>query len=124
MAGSKKYFAYTTNAGDVYALLADESNTEAVNGSANDLLANATVKYWLPRNVRPRAAVYGNTAGTRTIRCYCLTGTIFNDVQSVTPSITDPIAGSGSLNLIRLEPERIRLLPVGEDSGLNDGDDT
>lgn len=124
MAGSKKYFAYQTDSGDVFAVLADESNTEAVNGSTNDLLANATVKYWIPKNLKTRRAIYANSDGTRQISCVCLTQTIYNGVQSAVPSITDPIAGTGTLNLIRLEPERIRLLPVGEDSGLNDGDAT
>ena len=124
MAGSKKYFVYTTDDGEDYAILADESNTEAVNGGTQDFVAGLSVKYHLPRNVRPRAAVYGNAAGTRTIRCYCLTQTIYSGVVAGTPTITDPIAGSGNLSLIRLEPEKIRLLPVEFDTGLQDGDAT
>lgn len=124
MAGSKKYFAYETDGGDIFAILADESNTESVNGSTNDLLANATVKYWLPKNLKPRRAVYSNAAGTRQISCICLTQTIYNGVQGAVPSITDPITGVGTLTLTRLEPERIRLLPIGEDTGLDDGDAT
>lgn len=124
MAGSKKFFIYTTDGGDDFALLADESNTEAVNSSTGDYGASSTVKYTLPGNIRPRAAIYSNSDKTRNIRCYALTQTIYNGIPSTTASITDPVAGSGTLTLTRLEPERIKLLPVAVDTGLNDGDAT
>lgn len=124
MAGSKKYFVYTTDSGTDFALLADESNTEAVNGSTQDFVASLAIQFQLPRNITPRAAIYQNAAGTRTIRCYCLTQAIYNGLTAAVPTITDPISGSGTLNLVRLEPERITLLPVAADTGLIDGDDT
>lgn len=124
MAGSKKFFVYTTDQGDDFAILADESNTEAVNGATQDFVAGLAVAYTLPGNIRPRAAVYQNADKTRTIRCYALTQTIYNGIVSSVPTITDPIAGTGTLTLSRLEPEKIKLLPVAGDSGLNDGDAT
>lgn len=124
MAGSKKFFVYTTDQGDDFALLADESNTEAVNGSTQDFIAGLSILYTIPGNVRPRAAVYQNADKTRTIRCYALTPTIYNGVIANAPTITDPIAGTGTLSLSRLEPEKIKLLPTAADSGLNDGDAT
>lgn len=123
MAGSKKWFVYTTDQGDDFAILADESNTEALNAGTQDYASGVTITYSLPKNVRPRAAVYSNADGTRTIRCYALTQTIYNGALAGVPTITDPIAG-GTLSLSRLEPERIKLLPIAADTGLTDGDAT
>jgi hypothetical protein len=124
MAGSKKWFVYTTDQGDDFALLADESNTEAVNGGTQDFTATLAVRYSLPGNIKPRAAVYASPDGSRTIRCYALTQTIYNGIIGSVATITDPIAGTGTLNLIRLEPETVKLLPVAADTGLDDGDAT
>ena len=123
MAGSRKWFIYTTDFGDDFALNLDESNTEAINGSTQDYISGTTVLNALPRNFRPRAAVYQNAAGTRTIRCVALTNTIYSGVLTNAPTITDPIDG-GTLTLKRLEPEKVRLLPIPNDTGLTDGDAT
>lgn len=123
MAGSKKWFIYTDDRGTNYGLLADESNTEALNAGNQDYIDGTTIIAALPKNIRPRAAVYGNAAGTREIRCYALTQTILNGALANQPTITDPIDG-GNLVLKRLEPERIKLLPIAADTGLTDGDAT
>lgn len=124
MAGSKKYFVYTTDAGTDFALLADESNTEAVNAGENDYADGVSIIYELPRNVTPRRAIYANAAKTRRITCYPLTTTIYEGIPAGVPSITDPIAGTGTLTLVALEPETIKRLPIALDTGLNDGDAT
>lgn len=126
MAGSRKWFVYTDDLGSVYALNLDESNTEAVNGGTNDLIAGAVVADALPRNVKPREVFYTNTERTRTIRCVALTPTIYSGVIAGTAgaTISDPIAGgTATLGLIRANGER-RRLPVPLDTGLNDGDAT
>lgn len=123
MAGSLKWFVYTTDLGDDYALKLDESNTEAVNGGTQDFLNDGTVVYALPRNLVPRKAFYSNADGSRVISCVCLTEAIYDGVPTNLRSITDPIAGTGTLNLVRVRPERITL-PFGNDTGLNDGDAT
>lgn len=124
MAGSKKWFVYTTDQGDDFALLADESNTEALNGATQDFVPGLTLRYAVPRNIEPRAAVYTNLEGTRTIRCYALTQSIYNNIANNAQTIDDPITQGGTLALARLEPERIRLLPIAADTGLDDGDAT
>jgi len=124
MAGSKKYFVYTTDAGEDFALLADESNTEAVSAGVQDYADGVVIQYELPRNVQPRFAEYQNAAGTRKIKCYALTQAIYNGVVVGVPTITDPIAGTGTLSLRRLVPERLRRLPIALDTGLTDGDAT
>lgn len=123
MAGSLKYFQYTTDGGDIFALLADESNVEATGGSGSDYDVDATVEYHIPRNVKPRYAVYSNAAKTRNIKIPIMTAAGYN---ALAPggTITDPIAGTGTLVLTRKVPERIALLPIEADTGLTDGDAT
>lgn len=122
MAGSNKWFVYTTDTGEDFALYADESNTEAVNGSTQDYLNDGTAIYALPRNVRPRYALYQNADRSRSIKCIALTTTIYNGVPENARTITDPIGG-GTLTLRRIRPEVITL-PFGVDTGLTDGDAT
>lgn len=124
MAGSKKYFVYTLDDGSDFALLADESNTEAVNGGTQDYADGVTIRYTLPKNVVPRRLIYANAARTRKITCYALTQTIFNGAPGAVPTITDPIAGVGSLSLIQIKPESLKQLPIALDTGLDDGDAT
>lgn len=121
MAGSRKWFIYTDDAGVDYAINLDESNTEALNASENPYTSTGT-KAALPRNIKPREIFYSNAARTRTIRCVALTQTIY--AAAITGSvgtITDPIAGTGTLALSRANGER-RRIPTPLDTGLDDGD--
>lgn len=124
MAGSKKYFVYTTDEGDDFALLADESNTEAVNGGTQDYADGVAITYELPRNIKPRRAIYANANKTRKVTCYALTSAIYTGIPAGAPTITDPIAGTGTLSLVSLIPESMKRLPISIDTGLNDGDAT
>lgn len=125
MAGSLKYFIYTANDGEQFALLADESNVEATSGTTVDYLDATAIPYWLPPNVQPRSAVYSSADGTRNIVIPIMTQALFVGIQGgATPTITDPIAGTGDLTLTRLTPEIITRLPKGIDTGLLDGDAT
>lgn len=122
MAGSKKYFVYRTDNGTEFALLADESNTEAVNSLVNDYADGVSIIYELPRNLKPRKLVYANAQGTRKISCYALTPEIFAGAPIAIPTIPDPIAGSGTLSLIDTVPETRKRFPISIDTGINDGD--
>ena len=121
MAGSLKWFVYTTDAGTDFALYRDESNLEAVNGATGDYAASETIVNALPRNIRPRVLVYENTAGTVRREIPALTTTIYN---AATPAatITDQVSGD-TLALVRKVGEVIRL-PKAADTGLTDGDAT
>lgn len=124
MAGSNKWFVYTTDDGTDFAIKQDESNTEAVNGATQDYVAAVSIKYSLPSNVSPRRAYYRSTDGKRTISCVALTQTIYSGIPANVSSITDPISPPAVLSLIRIRPEVIRNLPFAGDTGLDDGDDT
>lgn len=125
MAGSIKWFVYTDDNGTDFAIKLDESNTEAVNGNTQDLIAGAVVPNALPRNIKPRQVRYTNAARTRTIRVTVLTPTIMSGViAGGVPTIPDPIAGGGAtLGLISVKGEQ-RTYPIPLDTGLDDGDAT
>lgn len=119
MAGSLKYFVYTGNDGFAFAILRDESNMEAINGTVGDYPDAGTVKYVLPRNIKPRYVEFGNTAGTIRRRIVCLTEAIF-DAYLGGETFDDETSGE-TLRLVRKAGEVISL-PKGIDTGLNDGD--
>lgn len=123
MAGSNKWFVYTTDDGTDFAIQQDESNTEAINGATKDYVAGVAIRYALPRNVRPRRAYYRSPDGFRTITAVALTQTIYNGLTGDATSINDPI-DDGILRLVRIRPEIITRLPFANDTGLIDGDET
>lgn len=122
MAGSVKWFVYTTDSGDDFAIKRDESNTEAVNAGTQDFPAVPPTQYALPRNVKPRELVYSNAARTITRKVVALTAAIFGNAETGAPTITDQVSGE-TLTLFRKEGEIIAL-PFGVDTGLIDGDAT
>lgn len=124
MAGSIKWFVYTDDAGEDWAIKRDESNTEAVNGGTQDLVDGASVPYSVPRNITPRYVVYSNAERTRSIKVTVLTPTLMTGIiNGGTNTITDPIAGTGNLGLVSIVGEK-RNFPIPLDTGLNDGDAT
>lgn len=122
MAGSLKFFPYITDLGDSFGLFADESNMEAV--GAADYTGTPLIEYQLPRNIRPRYAVYSNAAKTRNISVPIQTQADYNGLAAAHPTIDDPIDGGETLTLTRRVPERMRQMPIAADTGLDDGDAT
>lgn len=121
MAGSKRWFAYTTDNGTVYGLNLDESNTEAVNGSVGSLPPSLIDA--LPRNISPRRAFYASSDGSRTISAVCLTPATYLAAQTTNTTISDPLSGGATdqLTLIRVTNEKRRFIRR-VDTGLTDGD--
>lgn len=124
MAGSRKYFVYTANGGSQYAISADESNVEDLMGTNGDYLPNTDISITVPGNIQVRRAVYGTLDGNRVISIPVLTATVYDAIPADSPAIDDPLQTGQTLNLLRLEPERIKLIPTAVDTGLNDGDVT
>lgn len=121
MAGSNKWFVYTCDDGETFALYRDESNMEAVNGATGDYTGASTITYALPRNVRPRSIVYGNSAGTIRRTIPALTSTIYTGIAA-NATMTDDTSGE-TLTVIRKIGEVVSL-PKAADTGLTDGDAT
>jgi len=114
MAGSLKWFSYTTDVGDVFGVFADESNAELA-GTGVDLTGQASALYALPRNVQPRFARYQDASGTIVRKALI-------SVQGTAPTtpIIDPGSGA-SLDLTAIVGEKVRIL-TGVDTGIIDGD--
>lgn len=125
MAGSIKAFVYTDDAGEDWGIRLDESNTEAVNGGVQDLPSTGTATQSVPRNIKVREIFYSSPDRNRVIRCVALTQEIYQAVVDGTAAqtIPDPITSGNTLQLLRANGERRRIL-FGFDTGLTDGDDT
>jgi len=123
MAGSKRWFRYTTDLGQTFAINLDESNTEAVNGAAADVpAAAARPVYNRPAGLKPRRFVYTNASGTRSLTVTVLTPAIYAANPPVPASIVDTLPeASGNLIFERRIPETTRGIRWG-DTGLTGGD--
>lgn len=122
MVGSKKYFVYTDDFGTDFALLADESNTELLNGGTQDYPNNGQIVNELPRNIKPRNLIYQSNDGLVTRKVYALTTAIYTGAPTASPTL-DFGTGVGVLGLKAINPEK-RRQPYGFDTGLQDGDAT
>lgn len=124
MAGSKRWFAYTMDDGTVVGVQLDESNTEAINGTAANNPATAPVRQ-APKGTRLRYITYRSADGLRKIRCVALNQTVYNAIPAANRTISNPIGGtgpgSGTLTFDNKTPERVRVPKFG-DTGLTDGD--
>lgn len=132
MAGSKKWFVYVTDQGDRFGILADESNVEAINGTAaNTPNAANTPVYQLPKGITPRQVVYTSNDGLRTISIPALTQAVYNAIPANNRTIANRLEGAGGtagnegddpLVFTRKNCEKARLPRFGQDTGLTDGD--
>lgn len=123
MGGSRKWFVYTTDNGTDFAIEADESNVEAFAAGTQDYpeVGNPPI-FAIPKNVRPRHAVFAGAILGSTIKVPIITQTIYNSLTG-TSTMVDPLDSGNTLALLYKRPERIRL-PKGKDTGKVDGDVT
>lgn len=119
MAGSIKWFVYTTDAGDDFGVRMDESNGELVGNI--DVGATGAPSYALPKNIRPRVARYRSLDGNYQ-RNIVVSTVAQLDTLAATITI-NVIGGTVDLVLSRTVGEVTERI-VGTDTGLNDGDDT
>lgn len=123
MAGSKKWFVYTADNGTDYAIEADESNVEAFAAGTQDYPeVGSPPIHAVPRNIKPRHAVFGGLANQSNIKVPIITQTIYNSLTG-SSTMPDPLDAAISLPLLYKRPEVIRL-PKGKDTGKSDGDAT
>lgn len=122
MAGSKREFLYETNSGTQFTIIADESNTEAINGISSASPTLGIIVLPLTRYVR--RARYVSTDKLHSAIIPVLTP---SDALLCPSVITiNKANGSGgtltvNLNFKRVLSERF-VAGSGQDSGLNDGD--
>jgi hypothetical protein len=121
MAGSIKWFEYTTDSGATFAISMDESNGEAV-GNA-DYTTSSTVTFKLPSNVKKRFARYVSDDGNH-VRNIPVSSNAAN-VNTLPASFTAQavnIADGVVVKLRQFVGESISMIPQAADTGLNDGD--
>lgn len=121
MAGSMKWFVYTTDSGDDFAIFRDESNTEGINAGTQDYVTASTAQYALPRNVRARYIRMRSADGLVSRNIVALTTTIYNAILSDFNFVDGP--SGKTLVVSEKVGERIRV-PQAADTGLTDGDAT
>lgn len=123
MAGSIKYFVYTDDRGNDWALKRDESNLEQLNAGTQDFPNTGSgVTDELPRNITPRYCRYVSDDGFVARNIVALTPTIFAGAAANKPTVADAVSGL-TLTLKSQFGEQ-RRLPFGADTGLTDGDAT
>lgn len=122
MAGSIKWFIYTTDDGDDFGIKLDESNTEDLNGGVQDFPNTPPTQLALPRNIKPRHVIYRNIDGTITRKVVALTPAIYSGAEANNPTMVDQV--SGQTLSIRRKIGEVVSLPFGQDTGLQDGDPT
>lgn len=123
MAGSLKWFEYTTDSGDVFGVFMDESNGEALGNP--DWTDSSTGVYKLPSNVRPRRARYTSAGGQRAANIIVCDPD--ENITTLPATIDFAIPGDATpvvLTLREITGERILLIPRADDTGLSDGDGT
>lgn len=124
MAGSLKWFEYETGSGDKFGIYMDESNGELVGNPDYAALASESIIYALPRNVKPRTALYRSIDGkvSRRIPVSDPAASVATLPVSITVAAVDGNP-SYQLNLTLFKGEEIRRL-AAFDTGLDDGDVT
>lgn len=123
MAGSKKWFVYTDDLAREWAINMDESNGEAVsNPDYTD--TDLTILDELPRNIKPRIAIYRSLDARFTRRIVVCDGTETVLTLPGTITVQDGSGGTVSAILTTFQGEKRTRIPFDTDTGINDGDAT
>lgn len=123
MAGSLKWFRYLADDNTPYAILADESNTEAVN---TVLTTNASVAGLvpLPKGYTARYVTLETNDGTFKRKAYVLDPdryAILNNTQVFQIPLENSSTGA-QVKIVLKQAEKLRRQPKDADTGINDGD--
>lgn len=124
MAGSIKWFKYTTDAGDVFGIRMDESNGELMGNADFAALDDNSIVYALPRNVKPRTALFRSNDGLVSRRIVVCDKDA--DITTIASSFVVPAADGNpafTMQLRSFRGEEVVRLSSG-DTGLTDGDAT
>lgn len=121
--GSQRSFAYTDDGGTVYAIRADESNVELINGTSSAFAPAGSTSP--PKDLKIRYVVLRG-ANSSTKKVPVLSPTIYNGISIsqafAAPSIGEENPANTEFRVVQKIPERILRRPVSIDTGKNDGD--
>lgn len=113
MSGSLRWYNYVSDGGTTYAILADKSNIAAVNPSGAGAPSTLPVAA-VPRNFKPRYALFSDSTGTIRRRVPLLTPA---DVTALTPTSSfTPQGETATVILTAIRGEKINL-PKLADTG-------
>jgi len=123
MAGSLKFFKYTTSGGAEFAIKMDESNGEAI-GNTDLVDADLPINE-LPRNIIPRYVLYRSADGLTTRKIpWTENGGDLADLPA-TIDVASPIAGGAAITLNRQSLiGEVQKPVVAVDTAQTDGDAT
>lgn len=124
MSGSLKDFVYSSDAGTQFLFRADESNTEAVNGTGADYTGAPEILHYLPKNLKPRRATYKSADGLTTRVVVVATPAIFASLPTsidVSTVLNSGVTDTLTLFLISTSGESLRR-GRATDTGKTDGD--
>lgn len=113
MSGSVRYYNYVSDNGQTYAILADKSNIAAVNASgaaAPGTLPTIT----LPRNIRPRYALFADPTGLIRRKVPLLTPADVAALSSTTSFV--PGGETATVTITAIRGEKVNL-PKLADTG-------
>lgn len=124
MAGSLKYFLYTTTGGATYPVRMDESNGEAI-GNPDYTAASTVSGLSIPRNIEPRYVLYRSLDGFTTRKIIVCSSTADLEDLPLNFTVPSPVVGGTDITVFRqsLVGEKQRAV-LPNDTGLTDGDDT
>lgn len=118
MAGSMKWFKYTTDFGDIFGINMDESNGEAIGNSDYDGL-DGVIRFSVPSNVKPRMVTYRSVDGKQSTRIPVC------DPAATILTLPGAIVRDGvAMALTQFVGEQYNPIPNPLDTGLDDGDAT
>jgi len=111
MSGSLRYYNYVSDNGQTYAVLADKSNVAAVNASgaaAPGTLPTITI----PRNIRPRYALFADTTGQIRRKVIILTPTDLAALTAATNFV--PQGETATVTITSIRGEKINLPKIAD----------
>lgn len=99
MAGSLKYFKYTTSGGTEYAIKMDESNGVAVGNT--DVVAADLPLVELPRNIKARYVLYRSADGLTTRKIPVTANNVDLNALPASFQVPAPLVGGAAITVTR-----------------------
>jgi hypothetical protein len=126
MAQSKRWFRYTDDGGQAYAIIRDESNTELVN-TTEDSQANVTGLDPLPKGREARYVMLSSADNLTKKKCTILTLSRYaslstGDAFTLTANGNFGVPADTPVNIRLKQPQIERRQPFTGDTGHLDGD--
>jgi hypothetical protein len=123
MAGSLKWFKYTTNGGANYGIRMDESNGEAVGNT--DVVAADLPLVEKPRGLTPRYVLYRSADGLTTRKIPVTANNVDLTDLPATIDVANPVIGGAAITLNRQSLiGEIQRSVIAVDTAQTDGDAT